>query len=103
MGKKEKNKKKGKGAEKTIEKTQKKLKSKVLKATGEDDIESIVKAIEEEEKKRKEVKEAKPYATCPICHQFKSNNLYILGRHQKSCEKKMEAKQQQVRNFASKI
>ena len=47
MGKKEKNKKKGKGAEKTIEKTQKKLKSKVLKATGEDDIESIVKAIEE--------------------------------------------------------
>ena len=59
MGKKEKNKKKGKGAEKTIEKTQKKLKSKVLKATGEDDIESIVKAIEEEEKKRKEVKEVK--------------------------------------------
>ena len=53
MGKKEKNKKKGKGAEKTIEKTQKKLKSKVLKATGEDDIESIVKAIEEEEKKRR--------------------------------------------------
>ena len=35
MGKKEKNKKKGKGAEKTIEKTQKKMKSKLLKATGE--------------------------------------------------------------------
>ena len=48
-------------------------------------------------KEPKEPKEAKPYATCPICHQFKSNNLYILGRHQKSCEKKMEAKQQQAR------
>merc|ERR1712226_62193 len=59
MGKKEKNKKKGKGAEKTAEKTQKKLKSKVKKATGEDDIESIVKAIEEEERKRQEVKEVK--------------------------------------------
>ena len=59
MGKKDKNKKKGKGAEKTAEKTQKKLKSKVKKETGEDDIENIVKAIEEEEKKRKEVKEVK--------------------------------------------
>ena len=48
-------------------------------------------------KEPKEPKESKPFATCPICHQFKSNNLYILGRHQKSCEKKMEAKQQQVR------
>lgn len=34
----------------------------------------------------------KPYVTCPICNDFKSNNLYILGRHQKSCEKKFEAK-----------
>lgn len=59
MGKKEKNKKKGKGAEKTVEKTQKKLKSKIKKETGEDDIENIVKAIEEEERKRKEVKEVK--------------------------------------------
>ena len=59
MGKKEKNKKKGKGAEKTAEKTQKKLKSKVQKETGEDDIENIVKAIEAEEQKRKEVKEVK--------------------------------------------
>ena len=59
MGKKEKNKKKGKGAEKTVEKTQKKLKSKLKKETGEDDIENIVKAIEDEERKRKEVKEVK--------------------------------------------
>jgi len=59
MGKKEKNKKKGKGAEKTAEKTQKKMKLKIKKATGEDDIESIVKAIEEEERKRQEVKEIK--------------------------------------------
>ena len=36
--------------------------------------------------------EAKPYVTCSFCNGFKSNNLYILGRHQKSCEKKMEAK-----------
>jgi hypothetical protein len=35
----------------------------------------------------------KPYVACPICNEFKSNNLYILGRHQRSCEKKMEAKQ----------
>ncbi len=59
MGKKEKSKKKGKGAEKTVEKTVKKLKSKIKKETGEDDIENIVKAIEEEERKRKEVKEVK--------------------------------------------
>eukprot|EP00095_Tigriopus_kingsejongensis_P008096 maker-scaffold590_size129399-snap-gene-0.28 protein:Tk08096 transcript:maker-scaffold590_size129399-snap-gene-0.28-mRNA-1 annotation:"kelch domain-containing protein 4" len=57
MGKKDKNKKKGKGAEKTAEKTAKKLVAKLKKETGEDDIESIVKAIEDEEKKRKEVKE----------------------------------------------
>ena len=25
---------------------------------------------------------------CTICNEFKSNNLYILGRHKKSCEKK---------------
>lgn len=61
MGKKDKDKKKkGKGAEKTAEKTEKKLKlksKKELAAKGEDDIESMVKAIEEEEKKRQEVKE----------------------------------------------
>ena len=58
----------------------------------------ISKVISKKEPKEpKEPKEAKPFATCPICHQFKSNNLYILGRHQKSCEKKMEAKQQQVK------
>jgi len=53
-------KKKGKGAEKTAEKTEKKQKLKVKKelaAKGEDDIESMVKAIEEEERKRQEVKE----------------------------------------------
>ena len=63
MGKKDKDKKKkGKGAEKTLEKTEKKAKLKAKKelaAKGEDDIESIVKAIEEEEKKRQEVKEVK--------------------------------------------
>ena len=57
MGKKEKNKKKGKGAEKTADKTEKKIKLKLKKAIGEDDIESVVKAIEEEERKRLEVKE----------------------------------------------
>ena len=46
-----------------------------------------------------EPKEPKPYVSCPICHEFKSNNLYILGRHQKSCEKKMEAKQQLERSL----
>ena len=53
-------KKKGKGAEKTAEKTEKKLKLKAKKelaAKGEDDIESMVKAIEEEERRRQEVKE----------------------------------------------
>ena len=61
MGKEKKDKKKkGKGAEKTAEKTEKKLKLKAKKelaAKGEDDIESMVKAIEEEERKRQEVKE----------------------------------------------
>ena len=55
-------KKKGKGAEKTAEKTEKKAKLKAKKelaAKGEDDIESLVKAIEEEERKRQEVKEVK--------------------------------------------
>ena len=53
MGKEKKDKrKKGKGAEKTAEKTEKKLKHKFKKelaAKGEDDIESMVRAIEEEE------------------------------------------------------
>jgi len=61
MGKEKKDKKKkGKGAEKTAEKTEKRLKLKAKKefaAKGEDDIESMVKAIEEEERKRQEVKE----------------------------------------------
>jgi len=61
MGKKDKDKKKkGKGAEKTAEKTEKKAKlksKKELAAKGEDDIENIVKQIEAEEQKRKEVKE----------------------------------------------
>ena len=55
-------KKKGKGAEKTAEKTEKKAKLKAKKelaAKGEDDIESLVKAIEAEERKRQEVKEVK--------------------------------------------
>ena len=55
-------KKKGKGAEKTAEKTEKKAKLKAKKelaAKGEDDIESLVKAIEEEERKRQEEKEVK--------------------------------------------
>ena len=63
MGKKDKDKKKkGKGAEKTAEKTEKRAKLKAKKelaARGEDDIESLVKAIEEEERKRQEVKELK--------------------------------------------
>ncbi|XP_050303701.1 kelch domain-containing protein 4 [Anthonomus grandis grandis] len=58
MGKKDKNKKKGKGAEKTQAKTEKKLCNKLkkeLKDLGEDDIESIVAQIEKEEKKRSQV------------------------------------------------
>ena len=59
MGKKDK-KKSGKGAEKTAEKTAKKLGKRLKKETGEDDIEAIVKAIEEEERIRREaVKESK--------------------------------------------
>jgi len=60
MGKKDDKKKKGKGAEKTATKTEKKQKLKLTKelaAKGEDDIENMVKAIEDEEKKRQEVKE----------------------------------------------
>ncbi|CAG9763379.1 unnamed protein product [Ceutorhynchus assimilis] len=60
MGKKDKNKKKGKGAEKTQAKTDKKLSSKLkkeLKNLGEDDIESIVAQIESQEKKRLQVTE----------------------------------------------
>ena len=56
-------KKKGKGAEKTAEKTEKKAKLKAKKelaAKGEDDIESLVKAIEAEERKRQEVKVEAP-------------------------------------------
>ncbi|GLH04960.1 Kelch domain-containing protein 4-like Protein [Gryllus bimaculatus] len=60
MGKKDKNKKKGKGAEKTAAKTEKKLtqkRKKELAAIGEDDIEKIVAEIEKEEKKRLQVVE----------------------------------------------
>jgi len=60
MGKKDKSKKKGKGAEKTAAKTEKKLsqkQKKELAAIGEDDIEKIVAQIELEEKKRQEVVE----------------------------------------------
>lgn len=58
MGKKDKSKKKGKGAEKTAAKTDKKLSQKQKKELaniGEDDIEKIVAQIELEEKKRQEV------------------------------------------------
>ncbi|KAJ8951339.1 hypothetical protein NQ318_009273 [Aromia moschata] len=61
MGKKGKDKKKGKGAEKTLAKTEKKLSSKIkkeLQTLGEDDIENIVAEIEKEEKKRQQVTEA---------------------------------------------
>ena len=40
--------------------------------------------------KQKMAHEAKPYHVCPSCNAFRSNNLYILGRHQRSCEKKKE-------------
>ncbi|XP_045462445.1 kelch domain-containing protein 4 [Harmonia axyridis] len=58
MGKKAKDKKKGKGAEKTALKTEKKLSNKMkkaLKLTGEDDIENVVAQIEKEEMKRQKV------------------------------------------------
>lgn len=61
MGKKNKDKKKGKGAEKTLAKTEKKISNKIkkeLQAIGEDDIESIVAQIEKEEKKRLQVIES---------------------------------------------
>ncbi|XP_067004041.2 kelch domain-containing protein 4 [Anabrus simplex] len=60
MGKKDKAKKKGKGAEKTAAKTHKKLtqkQKKELAAIGEDDIEKIVAQIEQEEKRRQQVVE----------------------------------------------
>ncbi|XP_071443811.1 kelch domain-containing protein 4 isoform X2 [Hetaerina americana] len=58
MGKKNKDKKKGKGAEKTAAKTEKKMsskKKKELAEIGEDDVENIVAQIEQEEKKRQKV------------------------------------------------
>ncbi|XP_044252755.1 kelch domain-containing protein 4-like [Tribolium madens] len=61
MGKKGKDKKKGKGAEKTAAKTDKKLSNKMkkeLQKLGEEDIESIVSQIEKEEKKRQQVTES---------------------------------------------
>ena len=42
------------------------------------------------------VKEPKPFVCCPICNEFKSNNLYILGRHQKSCEKKFKVHEEDL-------
>ncbi|XP_056637320.1 kelch domain-containing protein 4 [Diorhabda sublineata] len=61
MGKNKKDKKKGKGAEKTTAKTEKKLTNKIkkeLQAKGEDDIETILSQLEKEEKKRLQVTEA---------------------------------------------
>nr|XP_022920971.1 kelch domain-containing protein 4-like [Onthophagus taurus] len=60
MGKKDKNKKKGKGAEKTAVKTEKKMSSKLkkeLEAKGEEDIETILAQLEKEEKARLKVTE----------------------------------------------
>ncbi|XP_030756592.1 kelch domain-containing protein 4 [Sitophilus oryzae] len=60
MGKKGKDRKKGKGAEKTHAKTEKKLSNRLkkeLKNLGEDDIENIVAQIEKEEKQRLQVTE----------------------------------------------
>ncbi|CAH1099021.1 unnamed protein product [Psylliodes chrysocephalus] len=60
MGKNKKDKKKGKGAEKTTAKTEKKLTNKLkkeLQAIGEDDIEDILSQIEKEEKRRLQVTE----------------------------------------------
>ncbi|KAK4877400.1 hypothetical protein RN001_009906 [Aquatica leii] len=59
MGKKDKNKKKGKGAEKTAAKTEKKEVTKLKKdlaKMGEDDIEKIIADIEKEELKKQEIK-----------------------------------------------
>ncbi|RZC36859.1 Kelch 4 domain containing protein [Asbolus verrucosus] len=61
MGKKGKDKKKGKGAEKTAAKTDKKISNKMkkeLQKLGEEDIETILTQIEKEEKKRLEVAES---------------------------------------------
>ena len=33
---------------------------------------------------------------CTLCKEFKSNNLYILGRHQKSCEKKFKVHEEDL-------
>lgn len=60
MGKKGKDKKKGKGAEKTAMKTEKKMSNKLKKelaACGEDDIENILATIEKEDKKRQRITE----------------------------------------------
>ncbi|CAH1179032.1 unnamed protein product [Phaedon cochleariae] len=60
MGKNKKDKKKGKGAEKTLAKTEKKISNKLkkeLQLKGEDDIENIVAQIEKEEKQRLQVTE----------------------------------------------
>nr|CAH7738499.1 unnamed protein product [Callosobruchus chinensis] len=60
MGKKNRAKSKGKGSEKTQAKTDKKLSNKMkkqLQAIGEDDIETIVAQIEQDEKKRQQVTE----------------------------------------------
>ncbi|XP_018331118.1 kelch domain-containing protein 4 [Agrilus planipennis] len=62
MGKKDKNKKKGRGTEKTASKTEKKInikQKKALMAIGEDDIEKILLEIEYEEQKRTTVTEIK--------------------------------------------
>ncbi|KAK5643058.1 hypothetical protein RI129_009225 [Pyrocoelia pectoralis] len=59
MGKKDKNKKKGKGAEKTAAKTEKKESNKLKKnlaKIGEEDIEKILADIEQEERKKLEIK-----------------------------------------------
>ena len=48
-------------------------------------------------KKESPKKDPAKVHTCSFCNGFKSNNLYILGRHQKSCEKKM-ADVKQVEN-----
>ncbi|KAB0795717.1 hypothetical protein PPYR_09778 [Photinus pyralis] len=59
MGKKDKNKKKGKGAEKTAAKTEKKESNKLKKnlaKIGEEDIEKILADIESEERKKLEIK-----------------------------------------------
>ena len=47
--------------------------------------------LNRKEKVTTENKEINPsFIKCPTCYQFKSNNRYILDRHQKSCGTKME-------------